>query len=168
MNEYINKTKFLEHLRQELSEIDTIHHDHINLEKQMYEFAVKKAEEMESEDVEIVKHGHWIAHFGLTTWYECSECHECISEEPHYNYSEDIMNFPKYCEHCGARMEYVISTNNNKPIKYICDDSKIVSDDEGNITITRKMSPVEIAETFDIPLNDVLNGKARLGLCIEE
>ena len=36
-----------------MSEIGTVHHDHINLEKQMYEFAVKKVEEMDS--IKIVK-----------------------------------------------------------------------------------------------------------------
>ena len=51
MPEYINKTKFLEQLRQELSEIDTVHHDHIDLEKQMYEFVIKKVESIDGEDV---------------------------------------------------------------------------------------------------------------------
>ena len=105
MNEYINKTKFLEHLRQELSEIDTIHHDHINLEKQMYEFAVKKVEEMESEDVKPVKYGHWRKESGMITLYQCSECNCYVSEERYYDYVNDIMRYTKYCEHCGAKME---------------------------------------------------------------
>ena len=48
MAEYINKNQFLEQLHQELSDINTLHHDHIDLEKQMYEFAFKKIEEVES------------------------------------------------------------------------------------------------------------------------
>lgn len=48
MPEYINKTKLLEQLNSELSEISTAHHDHIDLEKQMYEFAIKKVKEMDS------------------------------------------------------------------------------------------------------------------------
>lgn len=47
MAEYINKNQFLEQLHQELSDISTLHHDHIDLEKQMYEFVIKKVEEME-------------------------------------------------------------------------------------------------------------------------
>lgn len=157
MNEYINKTKLLTQLNQELSEISTTHHDHIDLEKQMYEFAIKKIEEMECDDVEVVKRGHWITKPNLMSM-RCSECKGVFSD----------FTLDYYCPACGAKMDYRITTNNDKPIKYICDDSKVESDDEGNITITRKMSPTEIAETFDVPLNDVLNGKARLGLCIEK
>lgn len=101
MNEYINKTKLLEQLNSELSEISIVHHDHIDLEKQMYEFAIKKVEE-------------------------------------------------------------------NRPIKFIYDDVKTETDNEGNITITRKMLPVEIAEWFDVPVTDVLDGTLRLGVCISE
>ena len=94
MNEYINKTKFLEQLRQELSEIDTVHHDHIDLEKQMYEFAIKKVEEMDNEDVEPVKHCRWLINSDGYYPY-CSEC-KC---EP------DDRKMSKHCPHCGARMD---------------------------------------------------------------
>ena len=37
------------------------------------------------------------------------------------------------------------------------------------MVITRKMDAVEIAELFDMPPSDVLNGAAKLGICtIEE
>lgn len=94
MNEYINKTKFLEQLRQELSKIDTVHHDHIDLEKQIYKFAIKKVEEMESEDVESIKHGRWLINSDGYYPY-CSEC----NEEP----TMRIMS--KFCPSCGAKMD---------------------------------------------------------------
>jgi hypothetical protein len=51
------------------------------------------------------RHGRWIKHSCLITWYECSECNGCIAEKPHYDYANDVMHYPKYCEHCGAKME---------------------------------------------------------------
>lgn len=93
MNEYINKTKFLEQLNKELSEVGTIHHDHIDFEKQMYEFAINKVKEMESEDVERVKHGKWLINSDGYYPY-CSEC----CNEP----TMRIMS--KFCPNCGAKM----------------------------------------------------------------
>ena len=56
-----------------------------------------------------------------------------------------------------------------KPIKIIDTDVKSTIDENGNMVITRKMDTVEIAELFDMPLSDVLNGAAKLGICtIEE
>ena len=56
-----------------------------------------------------------------------------------------------------------------KPIKIIDTDVKSTIDENGNIVITRKMDALEIAELFDIPLSDVLNGTAKLGIyTIEE
>ena len=56
-----------------------------------------------------------------------------------------------------------------KPIKIIDTNVKSTIDENGNMVITRKMDAVEIAELFDIPLSDVLNGTAKLGICtIEE
>ena len=109
MPEYINKTKFLEQLRQELSEIDTVHHDHIDIEKQMYEFAVKKVEEMEGEDVEPVKHGKWVRYEGVNTYlygkYHCSVCGEkAVYDHDNYGYEIDA-NLTDCCPHCGARMD---------------------------------------------------------------
>ena len=102
MGKYINKTKFLEQLRQELSEISIIHHDHIDLEKQMYEFVIKKVEEMESEDVEIVKHGHWICeNLGFGTYrYRCSECGNIYGQDQIEEFKHS-----KFCGDCGARMD---------------------------------------------------------------
>ena len=51
-----------------------------------------------------------------------------------------------------------------KPVKIIDTDVKSTTDENGNIVITRKMDAVEIAELFDIPLSDVLNGAAKLGI----
>ena len=50
-----------------------------------------------------------------------------------------------------------------KPIKIIDTDVKSTIDENGNMVITRKMDAVEIAELFDIPLSDVLNGTAKFG-----
>ena len=52
-----------------------------------------------------------------------------------------------------------------KPIKIIDTDVKSTIDENGNMVITRKMDAVEIAELFDIPLSDVLNGTAKIGMC---
>ena len=52
-----------------------------------------------------VRHGHWIQRGRIIAYYECSECHCSIDQEPHYNYSDNIMVFPKYCEYCGAKMD---------------------------------------------------------------
>ena len=51
-----------------------------------------------------------------------------------------------------------------KPIKIIDTDVKSTIDENGNMVITRKMDAVEIAELFDMPLSDVLNGTVKLGL----
>lgn len=55
-----------------------------------------------------------------------------------------------------------------KPIKIIDTDVKSTIDENGNMVITRKMDAVEMAELFDIPLSDVLNGTAKLGRYIVE
>lgn len=54
-----------------------------------------------------------------------------------------------------------------KPIKIIDTDVKSIIDENGNMVITRKMDAVEIAELFDIPLSNVLNGTAKLGIINE-
>lgn len=71
------------------------------------ESVMEYIEYIPSADVEVVRHGHWIKRFHLATQYECSECHKCINEETHYDFYNDIMRFPKYCEHCGAKMDGV-------------------------------------------------------------
>ena len=55
-----------------------------------------------------------------------------------------------------------------KPIKIIDTDVKSTIDENGNMVITRKMDTVEIAELFDMPLSDVLNGAAKRGICTSE
>ena len=55
-----------------------------------------------------------------------------------------------------------------KPIRIIDTDVKSTIDENGNMVITRKMDAVEIAELFDIPLSDVLNGTAKFGIINEE
>lgn len=55
-----------------------------------------------------------------------------------------------------------------KLIKIIDTDVKSTIYENGNIVITKKMDAVEIAELFDIPLSDVLNGTAKLGIINEE
>lgn len=51
-----------------------------------------------------------------------------------------------------------------KTIKIIDADVKSTIDENGNMVITRKMDALEIAELFDIPLSDILNGTAKLGI----
>lgn len=55
-----------------------------------------------------------------------------------------------------------------KPIKIIDTDVKSTIDENGNMVITKKMKAVEIAELFDIPLSDVLNGTANIAIVNEE
>ena len=52
-----------------------------------------------------------------------------------------------------------------KPIKIIDTDVKSTIDENGNMVITKKMDALEIAELFDIPLSDVLNGTVNIGMC---
>lgn len=52
-----------------------------------------------------------------------------------------------------------------KPIKIIDTDVKSTIDENGNMVITKKMDALEIAELFDIPLSDVLNGTANIRMC---
>ena len=53
-------------------------------------------------------------------------------------------------------------------IKIIDSDVKTTVDENGNIIITKKMDAVEIAELFDIPLSDVLNGTANIAIVKKE
>lgn len=55
-----------------------------------------------------------------------------------------------------------------KPIKIIDTDVKSTIDENGNMVITKKMDALEIAELFDVPLSDVLNGTAKVGMVNEE
>ena len=53
-------------------------------------------------------------------------------------------------------------------IKIIDSDVKTTVDENGNIITTKKMDAVEIAELFDIPLSDVLNGTANIAIVKKE
>ena len=59
----------------------------------------------------------------------------------------------------------LIIPETEKPIKIIDTDVKSTIDENGNMVITKKMDALEIAELFDIPLSDVLNGTANIGMC---
>ena len=56
-----------------------------------------KQENYITEDVQIVRHGHWTLREGdLAFWDRCSECgKDVLHQYPHFN----------YCPHCGARMD---------------------------------------------------------------
>jgi len=41
--------------------------------------------EFPAADVAPVRHGHWIQKGRIIAYYECSECHCSIDQEPHYN-----------------------------------------------------------------------------------
>ena len=56
-------------------------------------------------DVEPIKHGYWIESFHLIPQYKCSECDGYINGELYYDYINETMHYPKYCEHCGAKMD---------------------------------------------------------------
>lgn len=68
-----------------------------------YETAVLEAfDDTPIEDVELIRHGHWIR-MAAPTWeghhWCCSECGgHIITKYP--DYPED-----KYCKHCGAKMD---------------------------------------------------------------
>ena len=53
-----------------------------------------------------------------------------------------------------------------KQIRIIDTDVKSTIDENGNMVISKKMDALEIAELFDIPLSDVLNGTAKLEVCM--
>ena len=53
-------------------------------------------------------------------------------------------------------------------IKIIDSDVKSTIDENGNIITTKKMDVVEIAELFDIPLSNVLNGTANIAIVNEK
>ena len=58
-------------------------------------------EELPSEDVQPVRHGHWInRHYRDITMKVCSECLEEFSYDAETGVSEY-----NYCPNCGARME---------------------------------------------------------------
>ena len=53
--------------------------------------------------------------------------------------------------------------NIEKPIKIVYEDGlKLEEDDEGNLTISRPLTLFEIAELFDVSVEDVMEGKIRM------
>lgn len=83
-----------------------------------FEYAEGLLEDVPSEDVAPVRHGHWIINGvrkyrlsdGETAYvpeYECSWCG--FTTESYVRLDEPIMpedaDFPKYCEYCGAKMD---------------------------------------------------------------
>ena len=65
-------------------------------------------------------------------------------------------------------MLYVIPKIENRPIKIVDTDVKTDMDNNGNIVISKKLDASEIAELFDIPISDVLNGTVKFGICVDE
>lgn len=63
-------------------------------------------------------------------------------------------------------MLYVIPEVESKPIKIVDTDVKAEMDDNGNIVISKKLGASEIAELFDVPISDVLNGTAKFVICV--
>ena len=62
-------------------------------------------------------------------------------------------------------MDIYILPQVDAPIKVVYEnDIKTEMDNDGNLVITRKMTPIEIAELFDIPVSDVLNGNLKVGI----
>ena len=50
--------------------------------------------------------------------------------------------------------------NIEKPIKIVYEnDIKLEEDDEGNLTVSRPLTLFEIAELFDVSIEDVMEGK---------
>ena len=53
----------------------------------------------------------------------------------------------------------------DKPVQVVYEnDVKLEEDDNGNFTITRKMTPSEIAELFNVPVSDILSGDLKFGI----
>ena len=92
--------------------------------------------------------------------FQIEECD--IGEWDDENPLNDVDSPVSECE------QYFITKPYRQPIKFIHNDFKMETDDEGNITLTRKMSPVEIAELFDVPVTDVLNGNLKIGIVYEK
>lgn len=55
-------------------------------------------------------------------------------------------------------MIYIVPKINDRPIKIVHEDTKLELDDNGDLTITRKATLKEIAELFDITVDDILDG----------
>ena len=98
MVEYIDRNMIYEYIERFYS----CHSENIVFTKELLQFFISK---FPTADVAPICHGHWIRQDSIVPYYECSECHCSIDQEPHYNYSDNIMRFPKYCEHCGAKMD---------------------------------------------------------------
>lgn len=61
-------------------------------------------------------------------------------------------------------MKIYIIPQVDKLVKFVCDNGKTEIDDDGNIVITQKMTPAEIAELFDVSISDVLSGNLKVGM----
>lgn len=78
-----------------------------------------------------------------------------------------VIELAFYLEKEVIRMVFITPKVENQ-IKIIDSDVKTTVDENGNIIITKKMDAVEIAELFDIPLSDVLNGTANIAIVKKE
>ena len=87
--------------------VETLKHNSLKMFNSFYKGytqAIKDLVDIPAADAAPVRHGRWIQCGKIVAYYECSECHHSIDQEKHYDYSDNIMMFPKYCEYCGAKM----------------------------------------------------------------
>ena len=54
-------------------------------------------------------------------------------------------------------MIYIVPKIDDRPIKIVCDDAK-VEFENGDMVITKKLTLPEIAELFDVTVDDILSG----------
>ena len=59
---------------------------------------------------------------------------------------------------------YIIPKIEDRPVKFICNDTKCIINEQGDFVITRPATLSEIAELFDIPIQELLNEKVKLGV----
>lgn len=88
MNKYINRQTAIDLVKK-----------HYRVDNDLLEVIVFEIENSEPEDVQPVRHGHWINHtsevFPADSTMECSVCHE---------HESVLLAHDNYCPNCGARM----------------------------------------------------------------
>lgn len=89
MNKYINRQTAIDLVKKRY-----------RVDNDLLEVIVFEIENSEQEDVQPVRHGHWINHiseiFPADSTVECSVCHE---------HESVLLSHDNYCPNCGAKMD---------------------------------------------------------------
>lgn len=87
MNKYINKQTAIDLVKK-----------HYRVDNDLLELIVYEIENSEPEDLQPIRHGHWIDHmseaFPSDSTVECSVCHE---------HESALLANDNYCPNCGAK-----------------------------------------------------------------